>query len=102
MTAQMQRRIRERWQELVGSLTLESRRHAPDPTAQMEVWKLDHTRRITDLLTRGVRLRKIRTHGWDDPRATEHEFAIMMRKAVNNLRKRNRAVPPKGLAKFRH
>lgn len=101
MTPQMQRRIRERWKEIAPTLVLEYRRLGLPP-GQLQVWCNLHAARVGQLLSRGVRLRKIRTHGWDDPRATEAEFQQNVRAAVDNLRKRNRTIPAKGLAKFRH
>lgn len=102
MTPQMQRRIRERWEEIFPILTLEARRVSGMPVLLLGQWKEIHAQRVEMLLLRGVRLRKIREHSWDDPTYTPELFARKLRLAVDNLRKRNRTVPAKGLAKFQH
>lgn len=99
MTKQMERRIRERWEELRPALVIRARQEAFHPMKCVEEWQALHQSRVVTLLRRGVRLRKIRTHGWDDPLISEVVFCDILYTAVNNLRKRTRR-PPHGLAKF--
>jgi hypothetical protein len=100
LSKQMQRRIRERYSELLPSLLAVARRYAVNPLLQIMEWKVLHAQRVETLLVRGVRLRKIRHWGWDDPRLNEQEFGIILDKAVGNLKKRRKTIPPRGFAKL--
>jgi hypothetical protein len=102
LSKQMQRRIRERFEELRPSLLADARRYATYPAQMMILWQIQHTERVESLLCRGVRLRKIRTWGWDDPRHSAEFFAIIVEKAVTNLKKRRKSIPPRGFAKLVH
>lgn len=99
MTGQMERRIRERWDELRPMLVIYYRRESVDPTLRLVQLQELHSARVERLLKVGVRLRKIRKWNWDDPLRGDREFDECFRMAVANLKKRNRR-PPVGLAKF--
>src|SRR5262249_23306880 len=96
--------IRERWDELRPVLTLHARRYAINPMQQIEEWRVVHEVRVGEMLKRGIRLRSIRRHSWDDPRHDDAAFMEMIVAALNNQSNRKRAAhpPPKGLAKFKH
>jgi hypothetical protein len=100
LSSQMERRVRERWDEICPLLLLHARCHAVNPLLQIMEWKALHAQRVEILLGRGVRLRKIRHWQWDDPRINEQAFGIILDKAIGNLTKRRKTIPPAGLAKF--
>lgn len=102
MTPQMRRRINERWDEIAPTLLLQAKRNTEHCQPLMDCWRAIHSQRVELLLARGVRLRKIRLHSWDDPRLSVEQFIAIIERAVTNRRKRNRTIPPHGLAKFKY